>query len=281
LLSTVFGLTDITGVMTLNPAWPKVIHTLLWVIAVLTMTIGNTLALLQTRTKRILAYSSIAHSGYMLVGILAGPLAGGGESLTHDGFGAVLFYLLAYGLTNVGSFLVLGCLQRTEGEELETLDELRGIAKKHPWLAGSLAVCVLSLLGLPPLLGFFGKVYLFAAGISAGEIVIVIIAGLNSAVSAWYYLKIAGLPWLTEATTTTEKLETTPYLGRRVAVIMSALGIIVLIFAASPIMTASHNAMGPLDGQVEQVERLDELPVESIGINEKLSSLPGAVSNER
>ena len=107
--------------------------------------------------------------------------------------------------------------------------------------------------------GFFGKVYLFAAGISAGEIVIVIIAGLNSAVSAWYYLKIAGLPWLTDATSTTENLETTPYLGRRVAVVLSAAGVVALIFSASPIMTASHEAMGGLGSEVKAVESASEI----------------------
>jgi len=241
LLSTVYGLTDVSGVSH-NTAWPNVVQTSLWLVAVLTMTIGNTLALLQQRTKRILAYSSIAHSGYMLIGILAGPMAGGEATLTHNGFAAVLFYLLAYGVTNVGSFFVLGCLQRAEGEELETLDDLRGIAGKHPWLSGILAICAMTLLGIPPMVGFFGKVYLFAAGISAGEIAIVIIAGLNSAVSAWYYLKLAGLPWLGKETSTTGALKATRFTGLRIAAMLSACGVMVLIVAASPIMMASHRA---------------------------------------
>ncbi len=260
LLCTVYGLRDSTGVSA-NEAWPNAIHLIIWLVAILTMTIGNTLALLQTRTKRILAYSSIAHSGYMLIGILAGPMAGGEAGLANNGFAAILFYLLAYGITNVGSFLVLGCLQRNaEGDELESLDDLRGIARNHPYLAGVLALCSLSLLGLPPLLGFFGKLYLFEAGISAGEIGIVIVAGLNSAISAWYYLKIAGLPWLAKPTSTTSQFETSPFVGRRIAAVLSGCGVIVLIILASPIITASHRATSlnsfeaPTHAIVEEVE---------------------------
>ncbi len=248
LLSLVYGLAGSTGssVTPANDAWPAVIHAILWIVAVLTMTIGNTLAILQTRTKRVLAYSSIAHSGYMLIGIIAGPHAGGGSGLSNNGFAAVLFYLLCYGVMNVGTFLVLGCFTKSSADgdnELETFDDLRGIARQHPWLSGVLAICSLSLLGLPPLLGFFGKIYLFQAGISAGEIVLVVIAGLNSAISAWYYLRLAGLPWLANPTSDTAQLELSPYLGRRFAALLSAAGVIGLLFVASPLMHATNRAI--------------------------------------
>ncbi len=243
LMGTILGLHngDSVGV------WPAAIHDILWIIAVITMVIGNTLALLQKRVKRILAYSSIAHSGYMMIGIIAGPgvavLHGGdiADSLTTNGFAAVLFYIMAYGIMNIGAFMVLACLE-DRGEEIETLDDLAGIARSHPWLGVMMAICCMSLLGLPPLVGFFGKMYLFSSGIAAGEIVLVVIAGLNSAVSAWYYLKLAGLPWLVKPTTRSERMVHTPYIGRRVAAALSAIGVIVLIFAASSLMEASNRA---------------------------------------
>jgi len=232
--------------------FPPVVHDLLWLIAVATMTVGNTLALLQTKVKRILAYSSIAHSGYMLIGIIAGPVMSQYGSLTSNGYGAVLFYLVAYGVMNIGAFLVLCCV-RDGDRELETLDDLAGLHKKHPGLSIIMAICALSLLGLPPLIGFFGKLYLFSAGISAGEYALVVIAGLNSAVSAWYYLKLAGLPWLGKPSAMTDRFKLISSPGKPMAAGLSALGVIVLIFIASPIMSASHRASLPLEVESETV----------------------------
>lgn len=219
---------------------PPAIHATIWLIAVATMTIGNCLALLQRNIKRVLAYSSIAHSGYMLIGVLAGSTSG----LATNGYAAVAFYLVAYGVMNMGTFAVVACLQR-RGEEIQTLDDLAGLSRRHPVLASVMAICALSLLGFPPLLGFFGKIYLFSAGIAAGEIVLVIIAGLNSAVSAWYYLKLAGIPWLTDPTRESETILPTPFVGRRITAVLCGVAVIVLVFAASPLMTAGHAATSP------------------------------------
>ena len=138
---------------------PPEIRVVLWVVAALTMTFGNVLAILQTSVKRILAYSSIAHSGYMLVGIIAGPGDGGFAS---NGIAAVLFYLFSYGVMNAGAFAVVACLERRDLDgshrEIESVDDLRGLCKTRPRCsAGVMALCSLSLLGLPPLLGFFGE----------------------------------------------------------------------------------------------------------------------------
>src|SRR5262245_54358978 len=161
------------------PGLPQPIMTTLWMIAVLTMTLGNVGALLQRSAKRILAYSSIAHTGYMLIGVIAGP--------EHNGIDAVLFYLLAYGIMNTAAFAVLAGLER-RGHEIESMDDLAGLSAKHPGMAVVMALASGSLLGVPPLLGFFGKLYLFIAGVEADQIVLVVIAGLNSAISAVYYL---------------------------------------------------------------------------------------------
>lgn len=239
-VSIMLILSTVMGLGSNGETWPETIYMLLWIIAVATMTVGNTLALLQRNVKRILAYSSIAHSGYILIGVIAG-ISSLYTPLTSNGFAAVMFYLVSYGIMNIGAFLVLGCLT-DNGREIETLDDLSGLSRKHPWLSAILAVCAMSLLGLPPLIGFLGKLYLFSAGIAAGEIILVVIAGLNSAISAWYYLKIAGLPWLGQPTAITQRLVQTPYRGRNVAAALSAVGVIILIFAASPIMSASFNA---------------------------------------
>src|SRR5690606_11438295 len=122
----------------------------LWVVAVFTMTLGNIGALLQSSVKRMLAYSSIAHSGYMLIGVIAGP---------GIGINSVLFYLTAYALMNTAAFAVLAGLER-RGSEIESLEELDGLRLKHPWMAMAMALSSGSLLGIPPLLGFVGKLYL-------------------------------------------------------------------------------------------------------------------------
>lgn len=171
---------------------PEALRLMLWVMAAVTMTVGNVLAILQNSIKRVLAYSSIAHSGYMLVGLLAGP---GDGTFGGSGVSAILFYLAAYGVMNTGAFAVVASLERKatdrgEPMEVEDFDDLRGLWKREPALGVVLAVVSLSLLGFPPLLGFMAKLPLFTAGISAGEIALVVVLGLNSAIAAFYYLRI-------------------------------------------------------------------------------------------
>ena len=247
LLATVIGLGEE------GRTWPEALRVVLWVMAALTMTVGNTLAILQTRIKRVLAYSSIAHSGYMLVGLLAGTqwarAEGGGDGVgvlgaaAGDGFAAVLFYLLSYGVMNLGAFLVLACLQR-RGDDLETWDDLAGLKTRYPGMATVLAVCSLSLLGLPPLIGFFGKIFLVTSGIAAGEYALVVILGLNSAAAAWYYLRLAGVSWLARPQAgTIEQVEPAPAaLGRRAAAWLSAAGVVVLVLFTSRLIEAGHRA---------------------------------------
>lgn len=165
----------------------------LWVVAALTMTVGNVLGLLQDNVKRVLAYSSVAQSGYIAVALLAGPApttAGGSTGVLTDGIGAVLFYLVAYGFGTIAAFAALGCL-RSRGEEAQTFADLSGLRHRQPGLAAILAIASLSLLGIPPLVGFLGKVYLFAPALAREYYWLVVIAVINSAISAGYYLRIA------------------------------------------------------------------------------------------
>mgnify|MGYP001178892685 CR=1 FL=1 len=169
---------------------PSVIEKTLWIIAVLTMVLGNIGALLQTSTKRMLGYSSIAHSGYMLIGIIAGPPLG---------LIAVMVYLIIYGTTNTAAFATLASLSR-DGKSIDSLDDIAGLHKRSPVAAISFSISCGSLLGIPPLFGFWGKLMLFAAGITAGHLLLVIIAAVSSAISAWYYLRLIGLTLLSPNT---------------------------------------------------------------------------------
>lgn len=223
---------------------PEPVRVTLWVIAALTMTVGNVMAILQSSVKRMLAYSSIAHSGYMLVGIIAGP--GDAASPATNGLGAVLFYLLCYGFMNLGAFAVLACLEREARagrmEEIETVDDLRGLCATHPLLGWTMVLSAASLLGLPPLLGFFGKVYLFTSAISAGEIALVIVLGLNSAIAAFYYLRLMATPLLEDPTDQTRSLQRTVFSARVVAAVISAASVVVLVPLASQLIRASDEA---------------------------------------
>ena len=170
--------------------------TLLAVLAVITMTVGNTVALMQRSIKRMLAYSSIAHSGYMMLGLVVGPAILG----RRDGVGAMMFYMGIYGITNLGAFAVLAILQLRD-DSAEHIDDLAGLGRRHPWVALVMAVCVLSLMGMPPLAGFWGKAYLFSAVWSMQTdlaVWLVIIAVLNSAIGAGYYLRIITAMYLRE-----------------------------------------------------------------------------------
>ncbi|MEM7625544.1 MAG: NADH-quinone oxidoreductase subunit N [Planctomycetota bacterium] len=178
---------------------PEPLAQLLAILAVLTMTIGNVLAIIQTNIKRVLAYSSIAHSGYLLTGLVAGLSATSvaqTENASGSGIAAVLFYLLVYAMATVGSFAVLACIRakHPDGDrehDTVTYEDVAGLWWKNPVLAGIMLVSMLSLVGMPPLAGFLGKVYLIGGVFTAGYTVLAVIIVINSAISAGYYLRIA------------------------------------------------------------------------------------------
>ena len=208
---------------------PQPILVTLWMVAVLTMTLGNVGAMLQSSVKRLLAYSSIAHSGYLLIGIIAGP---------QMGINAVLLYLLAYGVMNTVPFAVLAGLQR-RGEEIETLDDLAGLRHRYPLMAVAMAVAAMSLIGFPPLLGFVGKFSLLVAGFQAHHVPLVVIALINSAISAWYYLKLVGLPILSVPTAASDTVKRGASAWPRVAAVLAAVAIVVLPFFADALLPSN------------------------------------------
>lgn len=190
-------------------AVPADIAKLIWVIAVLTMTVGNTLGLLQQNVKRTLAYSSIAHSGYMLVGVAA-LVAHADDGLVHEqALRAVLFYLTAYGLMNAAAFGVLMLLpakpppawersarRRITTGSAETFEDIAGAGIEHVGLGLAMAVACFSLIGIPLTVGFFGKFYLIQAAWTGGMTWLVMIMMANAAIGAAYYLRIVATMFL-------------------------------------------------------------------------------------
>lgn len=167
---------------------------LLWIVALVSMTIGNLLGLLQDNLRRLLAYSGIAHAGYLLVGLGAGTLG----PLAIDGNVAVFFYLPVYVAMTLGAFAVLAYLSRGE-RSVETVDDLAGLGKTHPLIALLLATFLFSLTGLPPTAGFWAKLNVFLAAWSTGSRlyqILAVVMAVNAAIGAWYYLRIIATAYL-------------------------------------------------------------------------------------
>jgi NADH-quinone oxidoreductase subunit N len=159
----------------------------LWVVAAATMIVGTVVAVAQTNVRRMLAYSSIAHGGYILLALLAG---------NDVGKGAVLFYLLTYAITNLGAFGVIGLLE-TADETHDSLQDFAGLWTRHPTLAALMTIFLLSLGGFPPFAGFVAKWYVFSAAVKAGYYGLAILGVLTSVVSVFFYLRIVVMMYMT------------------------------------------------------------------------------------
>lgn len=168
-------------------------RTLLWGLAAATIVVGNILAVRQTAIKRMLAYSSIAHAGYLLVGLLAMAPANG-QLVRNDTWSfaqtSVGYYLLVYTFMNIGAFAILAWLGQKDGREYTNVSDLAGLAKRQPLAAGMMAVFLLSLAGIPPAAGFFGKLYLFLAALNAGYTGLAAFGLVASVIGAVYYLNV-------------------------------------------------------------------------------------------
>jgi NADH-quinone oxidoreductase subunit N len=198
-------------------------------LAVLTMIFGNLLALPQRSVKRMLAYSSIAHAGYLLVGVVSAGAAGARE----QALAGILFYLAAYSATAIGAFAVVGAIERRGGADDEfadtwDLDRFAGLARRRPALAFAMAVFLLSLAGIPPTAGFVGKLYLFQAAVGAELYGLAVLGVLTSVMGAYYYLRVVVYMYMRPAEGETEALSgaaMTVALGAAVAVVV-VLGVI-------------------------------------------------------
>ena len=213
-----------------QPDW----SVLLWAIAVVSMTAGNVIAIAQSNLKRMLAYSSIAHVGYMLVGLVAGGVPGAG---------AVLFYLLAYTFTTAGAFGAIVLVERSDGEAVEVGD-YAGLARRHPVLAATLGVFLLSLIGIPPLAGFVAKFYLFGSAVRAGYVWLTVLGVLNSAVAAYYYLRVIVYMYMREPEGADVRI--VPSFAGGVALAIALIGIVLLGVMPAPFADLAQVAVAPL-----------------------------------
>ncbi|MSQ24935.1 MAG: NADH-quinone oxidoreductase subunit N [Dehalococcoidia bacterium] len=196
------------------------------VLAVVSMTFGNLIAMFQSNIKRLLAYSTIAHAGYMMVGLAAvaarNPI---GEGLGTQG---LLFYLTGYAFTNLGAFfVVIAVAQKLKGE---SIDDFAGLAKRSPLLAGLLALCLISLTGLPPTVGFWAKLYLFSGAVQADLVWLAVAGVLNSAISAYYYLRVVKAMYMSPAASD-ERLTPSPAIS--LALLVTTGGVLFFGFAPS------------------------------------------------
>jgi NADH-quinone oxidoreductase subunit N len=202
-----------------------------WLMAVASMILGNVMALLQRDLKRLLAYSSIAHAGYMLVGLAAGH-----ERTAVGGVAALLFYLVAYGATISGVFGMLVLLKRG-GRSVSTIDDLAGLSQTHPTAAAVLMLLLFSLTGLPPTGGFIGKLNLLMAAWSqqttSAEILAIVLA-INAAIAAGYYLRIVAAMYLRPAPEAAD-IETSPHLPAYAGIAVCVVVSVGLFFFPGPL----------------------------------------------
>jgi NADH-quinone oxidoreductase subunit N len=181
--------------------------------AAITLLVGNITAVLQTSTKRMLAYSSVAHAGYMLLALLAG------NSYSNS---AILFYATAYSIGSIATFCIVTIISTAKGND--SVDSFNGLGKSNPFLAFVMTVALLSLAGIPPTAGFFAKYYIFTAAFQAGYSTLVLIAILASLIGVYYYFKIIIAMYFKEST----DAEITVTTNHKVLLILVAIAIVAL-----------------------------------------------------
>jgi NADH-quinone oxidoreductase subunit N len=206
--------------------------TVMALLAVLTMTGGNLVALVQTNVKRMLAYSSIAHTGYIMAG-LAAYAAASTPALQQRGIEAILFYVLGYGVMNLAAFAVVGMLQR-DTTRYGGLRSFAGLARRSPGLAAAMAILLLSLTGIPPTVGFFAKLYVLLAAVDAGLAWLAVLIALNAALAAFYYLRVIVYMYMRDPEDEPAPIDRHPF--GAVALGLSVAGVILLGLFPEPVL---------------------------------------------
>jgi NADH-quinone oxidoreductase subunit N len=175
----------VDGLIDLQSYWQP----MLMLMAVLSMIIGNVVAIAQTNIKRMLAYSTISHVGFLLMGVLAG---------TEAGYAASMFYTLVYALMTLGSFGVILLMSRY-GFEADNIDDFKGLSKQHPWLALLMLILMFSMAGIPPLAGFYAKLGVVKAVVDADMLAVALVAVVMSVIGAFYYLRVIKVMYFDDA----------------------------------------------------------------------------------
>jgi NADH-quinone oxidoreductase subunit N len=210
-------------------------------VAVVTMLVGAALAVVQTDLKRMLAYSSISHAGYLLVGVAAAATVPAGVS-------ASMFYLLVYAFMVMGAFMVVQYVSRLGPpdddaiRERTSLEDYRGLARRHPWAAGLLAVFMLALTGIPPLSGFWAKYYVFLAGVEAGLTWLVVVAVVSSVISAFFYLRVLVVAYLQEPAVAADEASPGPTRALGLALGLAGLLTVAIGLAPEALISAARSA---------------------------------------
>jgi NADH-quinone oxidoreductase subunit N len=215
-----------TAFGTTHYEWQKII----FILAILTMTIGNIVAIAQTNIKRMLAYSSIAHAGYLLIAMVAA---------NNMGVPATLFYILAYTFMNIGAFAIVIVLSH-KGDEFIQINDYAGLGFKHPLLAIAMTIFMLSMAGIPPMAGFVGKFYIFSAAIKSGYVGLAVIGVINSVISVYYYLRITVIMYMKESTSEFAPLTLSPLIVA--AIVISVIGTLQLGIFPSKVMEIAQQA---------------------------------------
>jgi NADH-quinone oxidoreductase subunit N len=204
---------------------------MMWAVAILTMVVGSIVALTQTDVKRLLAYSSIAHAGFILVGLLG---------LSQAGLSATLFYLLAYGFITVGAFAVVTLVRDSAGEATH-LSQWAGLGRRSPVVATAFALFLLAFAGIPPTSGFVGKLTVFSAAQGAGASTLVIVGVLASAVAAFFYIRVIVLMFFSEPAADGPTV-TVPSILTKATVTVAVLATVVLGIAPQPFLDLADKA---------------------------------------
>ncbi|MGH7382420.1 MAG: NADH-quinone oxidoreductase subunit N [Candidatus Methylomirabilales bacterium] len=206
---------------------------LFWILSVLTMTVGNVLAMAQRNMKRMLAYSSIAHIGYVLIGFVVG---------TEQGISAMLLYVLIYEFMTAGAFAMVIYL-RTETVKGDLIEDFAGLARVRPVAAAAMVIFLMSLTGIPPTAGFVGKFYLFGAAINSGYIWLAVVAAVNTAISLFYYMRVAMVMYMLESPGPVSVSSSRPLYA---AVIFAVLGTLIMGIYPGPFLELAQASLSGL-----------------------------------
>ncbi|MFM7657145.1 MAG: NADH-quinone oxidoreductase subunit NuoN [Burkholderiaceae bacterium] len=225
----------VEGLGALAAEWQQ----MMMVMAVVSLIVGNITAIAQTNIKRMLAYSTISQMGFLLLGLLSGVFDGSDAGSAANAYSSAMFYVITYVLTTVGCFAVILFLARS-GFEAEHLDDFKGLNQRSPWFAAIMMVLLLSLAGVPPMVGFYAKLAVLQAALAAGHLGLVVFAVLASLVSAYYYLRVVRLMYFDEPTDT-EAIEANG--GLRLALSLNGVAVVLLGVLPGPLMAACIYAM--------------------------------------
>ncbi|WP_135078016.1 NADH-quinone oxidoreductase subunit NuoN [Terasakiella sp. SH-1] len=215
------------------PQWQQIVI----FIAVASMVIGAFAAIAQTNIKRLMAYSSIGNVGYMLIGLAVGGAVASGTDVQQDGIESMLVYLTIYVIMTLGTF---GCIlaMKRNGQNVENINDLAGLSKSNPLMAAALAIFMFSMAGIPPLAGFFGKLYIFLAALEAGLVILAVIGVLTSVVGCFYYIRLIKIMYFDDAEETLDGKT-----GREINLVITAAAIVILAFFIYPSLITDSAAL--------------------------------------